>query len=216
MIYMPLTGGIIGAIMWLLYDFLYRFDPLTGAVVAILAEGVITGGLHLDGLADTFDGFYSNKGRAGVLRVMEDSRLGTHGVLALTGDLLLKVFLVNALARPEALFVMSVFSRLSMVCGAAFSKSAKDSGLGHMFIQSTKAKDALIAGFIAIFVTFYISGLFIAITAATVMFGTSLIFIRICNVKIGGMTGDTLGALGEVASLMFLTVYHIFSFYSLC
>ncbi|MGI6704630.1 MAG: adenosylcobinamide-GDP ribazoletransferase [Clostridia bacterium] len=214
--YMPLAGGIIGLAMWFIYRILLAFDLFAAAVAAVLAESVITGGLHQDGLADTFDGLYSNRDREGMLEAMKDSRLGTHGVLALTGSLLLKVALINAIAKPEALLVMPVFSRLAMVFGAAYSKSARPSGLGFVFINGTSGKDALIASFIALSITLYPAGLLCTVAAMAVVPALSFLFIRLCTLRIGGMTGDTLGALGEMASLAFLSVYGILLFYSLC
>ncbi|HZX47477.1 MAG TPA: adenosylcobinamide-GDP ribazoletransferase, partial [Clostridia bacterium] len=147
--FMPLAGSIIGAVAALTYRTLYGFDPAVAAIAAVLSEIIITGGLHQDGLADTFDGLYSGKDREGTLEVMKDSRLGTHGVLALTGTLFLRVALINALKEPGALFAAPVFSRLAMVYGAAFSRSARQAGLGCFFINGTSGRDALAAGLIA-------------------------------------------------------------------
>lgn len=204
---LPLAGGVIGVVMGLVYRLLLGFNPAVAAVAAVLAEGLITGGLHQDGLADTFDGLCSGRDREGILEAMKDSRLGTHGVLALTGGMLLKLALVNALGRPEALFAMPVFSRLAMVYGAAFSKSAMQAGLGYVFIKGASGKDALIASLIAAAVTLYPVGVAGTAAATAVILGISLVFIRACSRKIGGMTGDTLGALGEIASLGFLAAY---------
>jgi adenosylcobinamide-GDP ribazoletransferase len=204
---MPLAGGIIGAVTALIYRALYGFDPAVAAVAAVLSEIVITGGLHQDGLADTFDGLYSGKDRERTLEVMKDSRLGTHGVLALTGTLLLKVALIIALKSPEALFAAPVFSRLAMVYGAAFSRSARQAGLGCLFINGTSGRDALAASIIAAAITLYPAGA--AVTAAALMVTPviALGVVKLCSRRIGGMTGDTLGALGEIAGLGFLVVY---------
>ncbi|MDD2574116.1 MAG: adenosylcobinamide-GDP ribazoletransferase [Firmicutes bacterium] len=214
--YMPLAGGIIGAAMWFLYRVLLNFDPFVAAVAAVIFESVITGGLHQDGLADTFDGLCSNRDREGMLDAMKDSRLGTHGVLALTGAFFLKVALINALGKPEALLVMPVFSRLAMVYGAAFSESARASGLGFVFIKGTTGKDVLIASLIALSITLYPLGLLYTAAMMAVVPAVSLMFIRLCTLRIGGMTGDTLGALGETVSLVFLSTYGVFLFYFLC
>ncbi|MDD4708130.1 MAG: adenosylcobinamide-GDP ribazoletransferase, partial [Firmicutes bacterium] len=166
--------------------------------------------------ADTFDGLCSNRDREGMLDAMKDSRLGTHGVLALTGAFFLKVALINALGKPEALLVMPVFSRLAMVYGAAFSESARASGLGFVFIKGTTGKDVLIASLIALSITLYPLGLLYTAAMMAVVPAVSLMFIRLCTLRIGGMTGDTLGALGETVSLVFLSTYGVFLFYFLC
>lgn len=211
--YMPLIGGAIGLVMLALYEILTGIDSLVAAVTAILAEALITGGLHQDGLADTFDGFYCNGPRDDILKVMADSRLGTHGVIALTGVLLLKIAFVNAFKRPEMLFIMPVYARLAMVYGAAFSKSAKASGLGSEVIGDVMPKDALIASLITMAIAIYPIGLFLTGILTVMTLGLSLVFVRVCSFKIGGMTGDTLGALNEIVALSVLPVYGLFYFY---
>ncbi len=210
--YLPLVGLIIGAVMWLSYRLIFGFDPILAAVAAVLAEVYITGGLHMDGLADTFDGLYSNKNKEQILEVMKDSRLGTHGVLAVVGTLMLKAALVNALLWPPALIAMPVFSRLAMVYGAAFSSSARQSGLGYVFIKGVGRNHALLASLLTLLVTLYFLGIVGAVAAAVSMLVISLLFIRVCSTRIGGMTGDTLGALGEIASLGFLVVCSILTY----
>ena len=205
--FMPLAGGVIGVMTALIYRVFYGFDPAVAAVAAVLAEVIITGGLHQDGLADTFDGLYSGKDREGTLEVKKDSRLGTHGVLALTGTLLLKVALVNAIRRPGVLFAAPVFSRLAMVYGAAFSKSARQAGLGCLFINGTSGRDVLVAGLIAAAITLYPIGAAVTAAAMVVTQAIALAAVKLCSRRIGGMTGDTLGALGEIAGLGFLVVY---------
>lgn len=213
--YLTLVGGMIGIIMGSLYGVLLKLDPFVAAVAVVISESLITGGLHQDGLADTFDGFYSNKDREGILKAMKDSRLGTHGVLALTGTLLLKVALINVLRRPGVLFVMPVISRLAMVYGATFSKSAKTSGLGFEVIDGTSYKDALIASLIALCIALWFMGPVLILGIMAVTLGLSLAFVKICTFRIGGMTGDTLGALGELAALAYLTVCGLLSFCTL-
>ncbi len=212
--YMPFVGGIIGLVMMFSYRVLVRLSPFAAAVTAVLAEGVITGGLHQDGLADTFDGFYCNGSRDDMLRIMKDSRLGTHGVMALLGTLLLKIAFIRAFNRPEILFVMPVYARLSIVYGAAFSKSAKVSGLGFDVIEGVTLKDALIASLVTLIIVTAPMGILLAGVLMAAMLCITLTFIRICTLKIGGMTGDTLGALGEISAFLVLLVYGLFYFLS--
>lgn len=205
--YLPLVGIVVGLILWAVYRIIFVFDTFVAAVTAVLAEAVITGGLHQDGLADTFDGLYSNKNSQEMLAVMRDSRLGTNGVVAVTGVLLLKVALIHAVSRPETLLIMPVFSRLAMVYGISFSTSARKSGLGYAFIEGVGRADALLASLITIVVSFYFINLMDAIALMALMLAISMVFIEVCRLKIGGMTGDTLGALEEISCLIFLTAY---------
>ncbi len=213
--YFPVVGFAIGAVLWGLYKFASFFDPIVAAVVAVLAEIAITGGLHQDGLGDTFDGLYSNRTGDRMIEVMKDSRLGTHGVLAVTGIILLKVALINAIASPAALLSMPIFSRTAMVFGAAFSRCAREEGLGCMFIKGVGWKDALSSGLMAGILAYMFTGLVFVSVMEGVLLATAMVFIRMMDRKIGGMTGDTLGALEEISSVVFLFVYGIFDLLSL-
>lgn len=206
----PLIGFVVGVILWGVYKLLLPLDPLVAAVGAVLAEAAVTGGLHLDGLADTFDGLYSNRRGEEMLRIMKDSRLGTHGVLAVTGVLLLKVTLLNALSSANILLAMGVFSRLAMVFGAAFSISARREGLGFLFIEGVSWKDALLAGLLSVVLIFNFMGIVYIVIAAGILLGVSLVLAGIMKRRIGGMTGDTLGALGEISSVLFLFLSLLF------
>jgi len=211
--YLPLAGVMIGAVVWFSYRIMRLINPLAAAVAAVFTEVMVTGGLHQDGLADTFDGLYSNKNREEMLEIMKDSRLGTNGVLAITGVLFLKVALLYVVSRSAVLLVMPVFSRLAMVYGAAFSVSARQSGLGHVFIEGVGKRDALIASLLTVLVTFYFIGFIGSIAVMAVLLAVALFFIEVCSMKIGGMTGDTLGALGEISSVVFLIVYRIIIYF---
>lgn len=207
----PVVGAVIGLILWASYRMLAAFDTLVAAVAVVLLETVITGGLHQDGLGDTFDGLFSNKNGDEMMTVMKDSRLGTHGVLAITGVLLLKVSIIRAINNPAAVLAMPVLSRFSMVIGASFSNSARKDGLGNLFIKGVGWKDALFSGILAGAMLYYLTGALctlVSIAAATV---AVLGYIRLFDRKIGGMTGDTLGAVGEICSVLFLIIFAVLS-----
>ncbi|MGI6114356.1 MAG: adenosylcobinamide-GDP ribazoletransferase, partial [Mahellales bacterium] len=143
---LPVVGAAIGGMMWLTYRVLSPFDTLVASVAAVLLELVLTGGIHQDGLGDTFDGLFSNTNGQRMLDIMKDSRLGTHGVLAIVGVLLVKISVINALAEPCVLVAMPVFSRLAMVFGTALSGKSRGGGLGHLFISQVGPIDAVLSG----------------------------------------------------------------------
>ncbi|MBA1334879.1 MAG: Cobalamin synthase [Firmicutes bacterium] len=207
----PIVGAVIGLILWASYRMLSAFDTLVAAVAAVLLETVITGGLHQDGLGDTFDGLFSNKNGDEMIAVMKDSRLGTHGVLAITGVLLLKVSLIRAINNPVAVLAMPVLSRLSMVLGASFSKNAREDGLGSLFIKGVGWKDALFSGALTGMILYYLTGALCTVISIAAATAAVLGYIRLFDRKIGGMTGDTLGAVGEICSVLFLTVFAVLS-----
>src|SRR6202047_4701673 len=98
---LPVVGMLIGLLGALVYGIAFRFNlpPLVGAALAVTATLAVTGCLHEDGLADTFDGFGGGS-RERKLEIMRDSRIGTYGACALTLSLLLRVGALASLAGP--------------------------------------------------------------------------------------------------------------------
>lgn len=94
----PLVGLLLGGLSGLLFMVLHTWCgvPLA-ALLSVLALALLTGGFHLDGLADTCDGVFSARRRERMLEIMRDSRLGTHGGLALVFVLVAKILLLSEL-----------------------------------------------------------------------------------------------------------------------
>lgn len=199
--YFPLVGLFIGAL-------LYGVDKL-GAVYATqeirmvadaLFLAVISGALHLDGLADSADGLFSHRPKQRILEIMQDSRIGVMGALAIIFCLLLKMAGFASLNRPGYeiwLFVAPALARTSQVIGLVFMDYAREEGgKSQIFFQKRKYH---LLGF-AIFpiaLPFWISietGLMVLFLFTT---GTVLL-LWFFQKAIGGITGDTLGAQTEL------------------
>lgn len=140
-VWFPLVGFLIGGSMFLIYKGTSLIWPSFVSVVILVAfEVFITGGLHLDGLADTFDGLYSYREKEEMLEIMKDSRVGTNGVLVLLLVLLLKVTLLFNLVTQDFLWVlvlMPVFGRAMGVFLAYIGNYARNKGMGGFFIGHT-------------------------------------------------------------------------------
>lgn len=81
---LPFVGVIIGAWNWLIFTLVALVMPLPVAIIAgLFAEVIITGGFHVDALADTADGLFSSRKRERMLEIMKDSRVGANGVIAI-------------------------------------------------------------------------------------------------------------------------------------
>ena len=127
--FFPVVGMVIGLVLfaafWLLGYIIY--SPMVMAVLLVIIEVVLTGGLHLDGLADTFDGIFSYRSKQKMLDIMKDSRLGTNGGLVLILYFFLKVALLveasnsSPVIMPIMLLLSPVIARLNSVvnCGSA-------------------------------------------------------------------------------------------------
>lgn len=200
-----LLGGLSGAVFFLI-------QPGGGLPIAafacVLALALLTGGLHLDGLADTCDGVFSARSRERMLEIMRDSRLGTHGGLALIFILLGKVLVISELAlRGHGMIpVMAgacVAGRSAVVLMMYRQRYAREQGMGNLFIGKVTSRQALITlalGLALCFALLRLHGL-LAMLAAMVM-----VWALSCALRktLGGQTGDTLGAAIELGELIFL------------
>lgn len=204
-IYFPLVGLIIGMFVVASYYLgIILSSKLLGAVFAVIIEIFMTGGLHLDGLADTFDGVYSNRPKDKVLEIMKDSRLGTNGALALFVLLSLKIALINNLEIPDAytvLLLMPIYSKLNVVYASRIARPARKQGMGNLFIGKVSTKQFVVAFIIAI-IPSLISFKIIPVIGLLLLF--TIWYVRHITNKIDGMTGDTLGALSELSEMAFL------------
>ena len=134
----PYVGLIIGLILALLYGILSPFIPLVPLMlIIVVAEFLITGGLHADGLMDTSDGLFSGRERDRKLEIMKDSRIGSFGVVAFVFVTLLKWQLLTAIPTaefiPMALIMMPLMSRWSLVLSIRSYPYAREQGMGAAF-----------------------------------------------------------------------------------
>lgn len=206
--FFPAVGLVIGmAIGTITFVPLPYSNPVIIVLILILSF-CITGGLHLDGLADTFDGFYGQRSAEDRLIIMKDSRVGVMGVLglisiiALKGSLLLMVPMESLL---KALLVMTLYSRFSLVFACFFASSARKESAGKIFIGQVSLLNFLLSS------VFTLAVLVVLLEFKGVMLFFILIipiiaFLQLSKIKIGGTTGDTLGALNEIIEVMVLVV----------
>lgn len=134
----PYVGLIIGLILALLYGILSPFIPLVPLMlIIVIAEFLITGGLHADGLMDTSDGLFSGRERERKLEIMKDSHIGSFGVVAFVFVTLLKWQLLTAIPTaefiPMALIMMPLMSRWSLVLSIRSYPYAREQGMGAAF-----------------------------------------------------------------------------------
>lgn len=202
--YFPLVGLILGCILAAVsvYSF-HIFSPLVMAALLILVSTVLTGGLHLDGFADTCDGLYGFHSPEKRLEIMRDSRTGVMGVAGLVCLLLLKFSLLTHIPLSslwKTLVMMAVISRWSMVIACYGSAYPRQEGKARLFIEQARLHHLLAGGMLTFFLFLFLApgkGLII-------FFGTLItvsLFILYIRKKIGGMTGDTIGATNEIAEV---------------
>ncbi len=184
---------------------------LPGPLLAVLLAGwstVSTGALHLDGLADTCDGLCGHHPRDRALEIMRDSRIGVMGAAAVALSLLLRVAACRVLAGPglwETLVLAPVASRWAMALACTRFPGARTDGKAAPFIASARRLPVLASGLCMLppaALLFHGHGLWMA--AAGLAAGELL--LRYASKRLGGVTGDVIGAAGETVELTVLTL----------
>jgi len=220
-IYFPLAGAFIGLILALGSWLLGLVVPeLPAAILALGLWVALSGGLHLDGWMDTADGVLSHRSRERMLEIMKDSRVGAMGVIAAVLLLLLKGALLAEVIGGEhrtlgflLLGVIPVWSRFWMAAAIAGWPGARQSeGIGAMF-NGVKGIDVLVAFWVAAAVSglslhFYLTSLInlftvliICLVVTSFVGGGLAVYL---NRKLGGLTGDTYGAMNEAVEAALL------------
>jgi len=205
--YYPFVGVLMGGLLVLGSILCAPFFPksVTDLLVLFLLI-LLSGGIHLDGLADTVDGFSGGARKEEILEIMRDGRVGSIAVMALFFVLAGKLLLLNQLKGSEesmALLAMPALGRWSMVLASYLAPYARQEGLGKEIIGKVSTRSLGIAsGVLAILLlaTFRTRGLVLFFLAAL----GAVFLIRMLSRRIDGMTGDTVGAVGELSELLFL------------
>ena len=212
MAFFPLVGAWLGLLLLLMDRVLVRVFP--HLVVAALLVGIlalITGGLHLDGFADTLDGLFGGRGdRARTLDIMKDSRIGAMGVVGLVVLLGIKFTSIDSMGaayKGGALVLMPTVARWSQVQLAFKATYARKEGsLAQPFVENLEISHFLAASAGAALVSYIaagVSGLIVLAGAGIVTMLAKLYFTR----RIGGITGDTIGAVSEMNEVLVLLAF---------
>lgn len=212
MAYFPFVGALIGIITAGFYALLTLILPTPVCILfAMTFVVMITGNMHLDGLMDTADGIFSGRPREKVLEIMKDSRVGSHGVAAGVLALLIRFVLLSELAGDViiiALITVPVLGRWAQVYGAVLYPYARVNGGTGRFTDRVGARELIWASFTVLavlFITNLITFNLVPITKILTIIGGSVIGTALgafyISRKLGGLTGDTYGALTEIAEI---------------
>jgi len=192
----PLVGLALGLIGWAVHaGALASGAPApVAAVLALAALALATGALHFDGLADFADGIGGGRDRAHALEIMRDSRVGSYGVLALILIVALWLAALASLGAAAGLapfLVIGALSRVAMIGLQETQPAARSDGLGRMAAgRSGRARLSAAAAVLLAGLAVGWQGVALAATCAVVAAGTGVLARR----KLGGITGDVLGA----------------------
>lgn len=216
--YFPAVGLLIGAICSISYVLCSAFLPQSIAVMLSVVSGILaTGAFHEDGFADSCDGLGGGWDKEQVLTIMKDSRLGTYGAVGLFGLLTLKVVSLIILAQS---FSASIFC-LMLIAAHAASRQLSSMAIDHMSyvqdIDQSKVKpitenrlsianrglSILLCSLPFVVSVFYLPSLILATIPAAIIV---VLFLYYSHQRIGGYTGDILGACQQLSELAFYLV----------
>jgi adenosylcobinamide-GDP ribazoletransferase len=204
----PVVGAGVGLAVAAIYAGSHTFlPPLPAASLAVVAGIALTGAFHEDGLGDTADAFGGHHDRDGTVRILKDPHLGTFGVLAVAASLLLRAGAVAALAPVAALAALPAahaLSRAAAVAAMTALPAAGDTGLGAGYALALSRRRGLAGAAAGLGIALALLGL-PALVAAAAAGLAALALGRLAVRRVGGVTGDVLGAvqqLGEILTLL--------------
>jgi adenosylcobinamide-GDP ribazoletransferase len=213
--YFPVVGLIVGLI---LVGFNYVLNLLLPSAVTnillIVLMSLLSGGLHLDGLADTLDGIAGHRTPEERLEIMRDSRIGGFGALGLVLFLFAEYVTLNSIPRdwiPHTLVLISVVSRWAMVIAIYVYPYARPAGLGQAFKDAVNWQQFVLATLVTLVIAvvlYQIGGLLIMAAVWVVISLAAAYFKR----QLRGLTGDTYGAINELAAITVLLMVSMLAF----
>ena len=198
------VGAIGGAVYWLTHSL--SCPPALAVLCALVAVILATGALHEDGLADFADGLAGDT-KESSLAIMRDHEIGTYGVLALLLSLAVRATAIALIAEPRAvmaaLIAADAASRLSAVLIMAALPLARRDGLSASVGNPTAGLAAIALG-----VTFIIAWLLLPFGVALLLIFSAIVSAviigRVALIRLGGQTGDVLGASSQISECLAL------------
>ena len=205
-LYYPLVGLIIGFVLLGVCLLTNLFSPILQAVVVITVWVIITGALHLDGLADSADAWLGGHGdRERTLTILQDTSVGVAAVVALILALLLKVFVLAELERFKyhAIIIAPVIGRSMVLILFVTTRYVREQGIASSLTESIPRQPVnlvLLTVAIIVIAILHVNALLMLFFVTAGFVGLRYLMVR----RLGGTTGDTAGALIEFSEIMVL------------
>lgn len=210
--YFPLVGLLLGAVLFgLHYGLMFILPEQLVTIVIILALAIMTGAHHLDGFVDTFDGITGSKSREKRLEIMADSHTGAIGVVAVIFLIATKYTALSSVVDPlPALLLMPTLSRWAVILTIFSFPYARPNGMGLAFKQGARWYTLAVATVLSLAISILLLqwwGLALMASLLLIVFGIAVFF----SSRLGGLTGDCYGAIIELAEVIVLILFVIFS-----
>ena len=212
--FLPVIALIIGVPIGALFALNVWIGPYIAALLSLGAYLLISGGLHVDGLADTMDALGSRRDRETMLAIMKDSHIGSFGVLGISGYIAgMLVCIANADWAFAGLFALT--GRTAALLNARIFPYARESGTGHGFVENVKTVHVVISVILYALIAALLSCNFAlgAFSAGRMLvlcipflvsLAVSAAITRGISRKLGGITGDVIGFGVELSQLLYL------------
>lgn len=210
----PVAGLVIAIVPALVLFLFSGRDPLLAALIALAVMTLMTGALHEDGLADAADGLGGGRDKDHALTIMKDSRIGSYGVVALVLSFGLRAAALAALARYDSAIAALVLaaaaaaSRAVMVVHWHSLPSARTAGVaaGAGQPEDGARNVAMFIG-IAVALLLLVPGVGLpgSVLSLIVTGAACFAFTRFVRRKLGGHTGDTIGATQQISEIVMLS-----------
>jgi adenosylcobinamide-GDP ribazoletransferase len=196
-------------------------DPLLSAFLTLALQALLTGALHEDGLSDTADGIGGGRDREAALRIMKDSRIGSYGAVALILSFGLRAAALAAFAAVTAptmaglaLLGVAALNRAAMVWHWSLLPPARSDGVAAS-AGEPEAIATIVAlatgGAVALALMLPAMSLLATIFSIALAAGIAWSFTRYISARIGGHTGDTIGATQQLTEIMSLSALALFA-----
>lgn len=202
----PLVGILMGALLYGV-SFTHRlFHPDVVSLVLLGAYIWMTGGLHLDGLADTCDGIFSGRERERMLEIMKDSHVGSFGVLAMIFFVAYYMIMLGRIPY-EALLILPVVGKSAPLVSASMADYVRPSGMGKLLVDNCGRSELLMALTVPAAAAALINPWFLTGVAAGLL-SVVLMTWRLKKI-LGGITGDTMGMVCEISQMVYVFAVYI-------
>jgi adenosylcobinamide-GDP ribazoletransferase len=209
--YFPAVGALLGLVAGAVFALTAAItNQMLGAVAAVALMAVLTGGLHLDGVADAADGLFGRGDTEQRLLTMRDPRVGSFGAIALIVVLLGDVAALSAMAPGRAIVALVIggaLSRWAMLWVVAFLPYVREAGLGVAAAGTNRAFDLMLGSALAALAC--LLDWRRALVALLLVGLTAVIVSGVARRRIGGATGDIYGATTELCQLAALIAFAV-------
>src|SRR6266540_5896051 len=211
-VWYPLVGLVIGALTWLSWKgAIFAFPPLVAGIVTLIVWVVLTGGLHLDGLADCCDGLFATVTPERRLEIMKDPHVGAFGVIGLILVLFLKAAALTSFASLTPVSTLGILLAASLarwcILPAGLMPLARPCGMGADFALGFRRSFIIWGAIIplALMIMLNLRG----ILATLIGVGTAALILWLVKLRIGGVTGDVFGMIVEIVETVTLLTFLI-------